>query len=180
MTNARIAAGRRIQQFSGITLALVLALSAPAQAADEAARQAAAELMALTNVEQTLGMVRQQIDETMAAQLKAMDVPAHLQSKVDAYQKKVSSLVSKEMSFASMKADYVDAYVTVFTTEELEGLVAFYKTPTGKAFVDKQPQLTQKLIGLAQQRMEKIAPEVQKLNQELVAQMQKEADKAKK
>ncbi len=36
----------------------------------------------------------------------------------------------------------VDIYTSVFTPEELAGLVAFYRTPTGRAFAEKQPALT--------------------------------------
>lgn len=176
MTNAFRAARR-----TAFPLALLLFLGlSPAFAADEKARQAAAELMQLTNVEQTLGLVRDQIEQAMAAQIKTIEVPEKMKKLVTDYQTKVNALVSQEMSFASMKDEYIGAYVSIFTPAELQGLVAFYQTPVGKAFVEKQPQLSQKLITLAQKRMEKIAPDVRKLNDELVAQIKKEAEKEAK
>jgi hypothetical protein len=169
-------AGRIRRQVLSIALlaALIPTAAALAEKPDEAARKEAEELMKLTNVEQTLADVRGQIDEMMAAQLNSLNVPEHLKGKVAAHQKKVSALVAGEMSYPKMREAYIDTYVSTFSAEELSGLVAFYKSPVGKAFVDKQPELMKKIMMLSQERMQKIAPQVQKLNAELVAELQKD------
>ncbi len=53
-----------------------------------------------------------------------------------------------------MKANFIpklvdqmsDAYAKTFTADELRGIIAFYKSPTGEALVQKTPTLLQNLL----------------------------------
>ena len=74
-----------------------------------------------------------------------------------------------EMSFSKMKDLYFESYTSIFTTDELHALVAFYETPAGRAYVEKLPALTKRMMGLAQDRMQKLQPEVKRLNDEFFA-----------
>jgi uncharacterized protein len=51
----------------------------------------------------------------------------------------------------------------VFTLEEVRGLIAFYKTPAGQGFLDKQPLLMQKTMAMAQRRMMDLTPKIQEM-----------------
>ena len=51
-------------------------------------------------------------------------------------------------------------YAETFTQEEVDGLLAFYRSPAGVALLEKMPQVTQKSAAITQQR---IAPLVEKL-----------------
>ena len=44
-----------------------------------------------------------------------------------------------------------------------KGLIAFYKTPAGQAFLDKQPLLMQKTMEMTQKRMMEMTPKVQEM-----------------
>lgn len=148
-------------------------------AADSAsAHELALELMKLTNVEQTLAGMRAQIDDMMAAQLQSLNVPESKKDRVEQHRKKINALVSSEMSYAKMKDAYADLYVSLFSLDDLRGIVAFYGSPAGKAYVQNEPELVKKVMLLAQQRMQKVAPQVQQLNSELLAELKKETPKA--
>jgi hypothetical protein len=41
---------------------------------------------------------------------------------------------------------YVKAYAEVYSAEELRALIAFYKSPSGQAYLDKLPELNRKLL----------------------------------
>ena len=45
---------------------------------------------------------------------------------------------------------YVSVYARIFTTEELQGAIDFYKSPIGQKWVDKQPQVS---IAIMEQTM---------------------------
>lgn len=72
----------------------------------------------------------------------------------------VMEIIMKELSWENIKGDYIELYAEVFTIEELKGLIAFYESPAGQAFVKKQPELNQKSMMLSQKMMMKIMPKL--------------------
>jgi len=71
-----------------------------------------------------------------------------------------------------MRPLYIQIYQETFTQEEIDGLIAFYKSPAGVAFVDKMPVVMQRSMSIMQSR---IAPMMEKMK----AAMQQAADEAK-
>jgi hypothetical protein len=71
--------------------------------------------------------------------------------------------MAQEMAWDNMKDDYITLYAETFTEEELKGLVAFYKTPVGQAFVKKQPEVMKRSMELTQKRMVQWMPKMQEL-----------------
>jgi hypothetical protein len=77
----------------------------------------------------------------------------------------------KEMSWATLRPMYVQIYRDTFTQKEVDGLIAFYKSPTGVAFVDKMPVVMQKSQALMQTRIGPLAESVRAAMQEAVAEV---------
>ncbi|TJZ73208.1 DUF2059 domain-containing protein [Chitiniphilus eburneus] len=77
-----------------------------------------------------------------------------------------------------LKPDYIKLYRDTFTQEEIDGLIAFYKTPAGQALVDKMPLVLQNISGILQSRlvpmMGKVATVVREATEEFNAQQQTE------
>lgn len=69
-------------------------------------------------------------------------------------------MIAAEMSWEKVKADYVTLYAETFTAAELEELLAFYRSPAGKSFVAKQPQLTRKSVEMSQKSMLRLMPKI--------------------
>ena len=59
-----------------------------------------------------------------------------------------------------MKPLYVQLYRDTFEQEEVDGLLAFYASPTGQAFVNKMPMVMQKSMALSQSLMQSIIPKM--------------------
>ncbi len=142
-----------------------------APAAEPDGRKLAEELLTLTNTEKTLAGMRAQIGQMMTAQLKSMDVPADLRDTQAKFQQRILDVVFDELSFEKMKPDYIDVYSSTFTTDELSGLVAFYKSPAGRAFADKLPTLTQRLMEVSQSRIQALGPRIKKMTEDFVAEV---------
>ena len=49
----------------------------------------------------------------------------------------------------------------MFTEEELQGLIDFYKSPVGNKFLEKQPELMAATMNRMQTEMAKIMPKIQ-------------------
>jgi uncharacterized protein len=172
-------------------LALTISLSFIGQvaSAQQDARHALAEeLLNEMNMKATLEKSFDMVKKMMSGQLAkikpqaslAKDDPKAAEAMEKARAKmmdKTMDMISQDMSWDSMKEDYIKIYADTFTEEELQGLIAFYKSPVGKAFIEKQPIVMEQSMKLSQQRLMQVMPKVQALTQEMLKEA-KEAAKA--
>lgn len=122
--------------------------------ADEASRKAKAEeMLRLTNAEQMMRQSLDQIQAMQAAQLVKIPGAANIQDRI-------MQLVKDRMSWEKLRPAFVQLYVDTYTDEELDGIVAFYKSPAGKAFVEKMPVLMDKSMKLTQNMVGDLTPEI--------------------
>ncbi len=82
----------------------------------------------------------------------------------------------EKFSWANMKEMFVDIYAEVFTVEELNDIIAFYKSPQGQKFVEKQPELTRVTMQKMRTVMADVMPEIQKETAKLVEQLKAERE----
>jgi hypothetical protein len=149
----------------------------PIDAAESGKSRAAEELIELTHIEKTVTELRGQMAATIAAQLRSANVPEALREKLARLQQKISDLVFDELSFTKLRPAYVESYAATFTAEELNGLVEFFKTPVGRAYVEKMPLLSKQIMALAQAQFVNIAPRIKTLTDEFVSELKREAAK---
>ncbi len=79
---------------------------------------------------------------------------------------KMMDMISQELSWEKLKDQYIALYADVFTEAELKGLLAFYESPIGQKFVNKQPELTKRSMILTNRIMLKVVPKMQKMIKE--------------
>jgi hypothetical protein len=149
-----------------LLLALVLCLPLAAHA-DEASRHAKAqELLSLLHMDRVMDQMMNNMLEqmsTMTKQLGGNNVKPEDQAKIDDFQKKVFQLVESQMGWKVLEPDYVDIYAKNFTDEQLDAILAFYKSPAGSALVEKLPTLTTQGMQLAQTRMAALQPQLKQM-----------------
>ena len=74
-----------------------------------------------------------------------------------AYADWVANTVAKlkqEMSVENLQAIYIESYRKVLTQQEVDGMIAFYSSETGKAVVAKMPVIMQQIAETMQRRMQ--------------------------
>jgi hypothetical protein len=67
-----------------------------------------------------------------------------------------------EFSWEKMKPFMVSLYSEVFSDQEIDDMIAFYKTPTGQAVMAKTPLIFEKSMQHFQGRMNGLLAELQK------------------
>jgi uncharacterized protein len=77
---------------------------------------------------------------------------------MDTVPARFSALMRAEMTWEKLKPGYVQLYSETFDQEEIDGLVAFYRSPAGQAFVAKMPTVMQKSVVLGQSQMQTLLP----------------------
>ena len=100
--------------------------------------------------------MRQSLERTTAGQPVSPEQRRYL----DAAPAVFANSVREEMSWEKLKPIFIDLYQDNFTQEEIDGMVAFYKSPVGVAFVNKVPAVMQQ----AQLRMQvRLQPMLEKM-----------------
>lgn len=85
----------------------------------------------------------------------------------DEASQKIMEFVVKKMGWDSMKADFVKLYDDTYTEDEISGLLLFYQSPPGQAFLAKSPSLVNSTVSLVQMRMAELKPELDKMIKEM-------------
>lgn len=144
---------------------ILIALAALAHPAAVCAspEKLAEELITLMKVDETIKQGMEMSRKAMMMQTQQlagrMSDPAQLE-KIRAHQDKVMDLIESEMSWDRIKGQYVELYAAIFTESELQGLIEFYRSPVGQAFIRKQPELMQRSMDLNQRMMMQLQPKL--------------------
>lgn len=117
-----------------ISLAIVCLMSSTAWAATNSHRQAAEELLKVSDLKNTMDRMIVQMVE-LQLQQKPVMVP---------YRDVMLQFFNKYLSYGSIKYDFIDIYTEEFSEKELREIIRFYKTPVGKKTITKLPILMQK------------------------------------
>ncbi len=128
------------------TLLATLALAAlPAAQAQPAAdgRRIAGEIVEISMGDSLFQGMRSNMGNMMAGLPKQMGLNDKLNPKQQAIMERFmretfDNVLSPEF-LTSVRAAYADAFATVYSVEELQGMLDFYKSPTGVAMVRKMP-----------------------------------------
>jgi hypothetical protein len=135
----------------------VLAVTSPVVLADQKThRKVAEELL------KTMGVDKQV--ETAIAQM--LDLQIKNNPKLVPFRDTFKKFFTKHMSWESLKEDLVTIYVDAFTEEELNGILAFYRTPVGRKMVEKMPDLMSKGMQLGVRRVQENQEELRRMIQD--------------
>ena len=129
--------------------------------------EAAIELMEITRMD---GMVEQTTDMMIAsfANLsRQMGISNAEQPIFDRYNARVIALIESRMSWDQMEPGMVDAYVQVFSEDEIDQMIEFYASPVGQKMIASQPELMQKAAAMSQDMLKDVMPELQQIQREM-------------
>lgn len=133
------------------------------------------ELLQVTESEQMMdhmnaqmqNIISQSIQQVQQQQGQALsDVQVEV---VHKYSKKMADVMSKGMKWSDLEPAMVKIYQDNFTQEDINGLIAFYKTPLGKTTIEKMPVVMQQSMAVGQDAMMKVTPELTEVMKEFVS-----------
>src|SRR6185312_907620 len=157
---------------SAAVSALVFALALPTIArADEASqRTKAEELMTLLNTQkvtqQIADTITKQVDEA-ADRAAGADATPEQKAKVEDFKKTAAQVIDAKLGWVAMKPTVTDLYMKSFTEDQLDSIIAFYKTPAGAALLEKLPQINSQFGQIGNSRVADMRSELQKDFQDL-------------
>ena len=157
-------------------LVLLFALVASNVVAAPASTASVEKLFVLMKTESLVngmqGNMEQMMRQGMKQAVQGKELSAEQQRVLDAVPAKFTALMREELDWAKLKPQYMQIYLDTFDQSEIDGLLAFYASPAGQAFVDKMPIVIQRSIALSQSMMQSLMPKMMATIREATAEAQ--------
>ena len=131
-------------------------------------------MLALLHLDALMTQVMDGVMKQTTAMMKQMggdSISPEMQAQFDEFQKKTRVLVDAQMGWKVMEPTYIDLYAKTFTDEELDAIIAFYKSPAGASMVAKTPMLTAEAQKISQEKMLALQPQLTQLIQDFIRQV---------
>jgi hypothetical protein len=170
--------------FTLVLLLSPLAHTANAQTEtiDASKRAKAEQLFTIMHMDQTYGQLMTQLTsqtDQMIQQLLPQDTMTDEQRvKLADFKMKVNEMVSSMMSWDSLKPDYIKLYADTYSETELDGIIAFYRSPVGEKMLEKTPELLKASSTIAMSHMGLVEPKLHQMMNDFEQQMKEPAGKS--
>ena len=154
-----------------VTLMVVLAVAPGKARADEASKEAKVkELFAVMHMERNLDEMMQ----SMRIQVKMVAENGEGSRPMTPAQKKIEQnfinnalqVVNQSFSWPVLEPAYIKLYMGTYTESELDGMLAFYKSPAGQAMLNNDSHLKAGVMQIVHSHMGDFESKMQALQQQ--------------
>ena len=115
--------------------------------------------------------------QTMQQVAQGQQLSPKIQKDIEKRHNETMAAVKELLDWNKLEPMYVRVYQKSFTQQEVDGMIAFYRTPTGQAVLNKMPVVLQNTMAEVQQMMQPMVQRMQRMQQEVVAEIQAEKNK---
>lgn len=133
------------------------------------------QLLELTQPQRSLEVMRAQIDRAFEDSYKAglgdTQLTPRQQEIVDHYRAQMTEVMNEQLDWKALEPVILDVYGRTFTQAEINDIAAFYRTPSGRALLEKMPRMMQSTMEAMQQRTRTLVPRLQALTQEMATKL---------
>jgi uncharacterized protein len=151
-------------------------LAAPAIANDGPPSDASIQqLLDLTNVRQLLDGMKGQVDNMMATAVRnaqqGQPLTPERQAVIDRMKSRMAGVVGEVLSWETLEPIYVRTYRASLTQDELDGMIAFYSSAAGQAFIKKMPLIMKNVMGEMQEVMKPMQAKMAEIQQQAIQEL---------
>jgi uncharacterized protein len=170
-----------IQFLRGLLAASLLALSANALADAPPSEASIRDLLAATEarnlIQDMSGQIDKMMEQSMGEALKGKSVGAEEEKVLKKARERMAAVVKDLISWESMEPFYIKVYQDSFSQDEVNAMLAFYRSDAGKAVTRKLPQVMRSAIAEMQKRIPQMMVRMKEAQDEMVLELK--AAKAK-
>jgi uncharacterized protein len=156
-----------------LCIALAAALLAIPAFADEPAKPTEESIKKLFEVAHTSSLIdtmMNQVQSTTKANMSrafaGKELNEQQQQILSDSQTRIFDVVRQELNWKEIEPGMIEVYRDTFTQKEVDGMMKFYSSPTGKAVLDKMPQTMTAMMTRMQARMQNIVPKLQEIQRD--------------
>ena len=155
-----------------VTVAL-LSFTTIARADDASKHAKARELLRLTYMEDRMEQKKAaailQMQSVAIQELVKLGHGKDKEKATSDLKQQLDAVVSSRYDWSKWEPAYEQVYVDVYTEQELDGIIAFYQSPVGQAFLSKTPQTTSEILDFANQQLDLMVPQIRQIIHDYVS-----------
>lgn len=155
---------------------MVLALTCSTARADEASKRVKAQQLFMLlhmdqMMDQLLSGVHKQVQQITESMPGADQATPEQKKQIADFQQRVLKLVNEKLGWKALEPDFINLYASTYTEQELDGIIAFYKSPVGQKMLEKTPELMTKSTEITQQKMREVQPQLNQMVEDFMKSM---------
>ena len=147
----------------------------PSTAASQPSEASIKQLLEVAQARKLVDSVMAQMDtlmlQTIQQATQGKEVPPKVQKEIDQQQAEVTRLMKELLDWSKLEPMYVRIYQKTFSQPEVDGMIAFYQTPAGRAVIAKMPAAMQNTMDEMQQMMLPVMQKMQRMQQDVATEM---------
>jgi len=164
--------------FQRFLIILVLSCSATFGQSTVPSEASIKELLELTQqsrkvTDSVTAQINQLMNSAIEQVTKGEKLPPNAQNRVDQDKSEIAKMMHDILDYDKVLPMDVRIYQKSFTQAEVDGLVAFYKTPAGQALISKMPVVVENTFAEMRTMITPITQRIQQMQQSLMVEMQK-------
>ena len=125
-------------------------------------------------IDSVMAQMENLMQQAIAQATRGQPIPAKVQKDIDQRRAELVTMMKELLDWKKLEPMYVRIYQKTFTQQEVDGMIAFYKTPAGQAVINKMPSAMQNTIDEMQGLMGPVMQKMQQMQQDVVAAMKAE------
>lgn len=129
--------------------------------------EALQELSALMKMDKLVDSMYSQIEVMLQNMSTNMGVKPDEQTIFDEYYSKMVLVMKQEMSWEKFEKPLLGIYAKHFSAQEIQDMITFYKSQTGKKSIEKMPELMQESMILGQKMVQAVLPKIDEISKQL-------------
>jgi hypothetical protein len=151
---------------SAIFLALAFSLPLAARADDASRLAKAEEMIALAHVDRLTNQVMDTLLQQTTAittQQSGGSLTPEKKAALDDFQKKLIAVIEPQIGWKAVAPALAGIYAKTFTEDQMDAIIAFYKSPAGAALMDNMPEINKQANEVMQARILALQPQVRQM-----------------
>ena len=112
------------------------------------------------------------LKNSLQAATQGQKVTPQIQKEIDQIEQEMTSEMKDVLTWSKLEAMYIRVYQKSFSAQEVDGLIAFYRTPTGQALLTKMPIVLQNSMNEVQQMIMPMVQRMQQKQQQIATELQ--------
>ena len=165
---------KRLFGFALIQCCLVLPICSAADAppSESSIKQLLEVSHVRTLVDSMVGQMDGIMKNAMAQATRGQQPTADMQKEIDQAESEVKSEMKSVLDWSKLEPRYVRIYQKSFNQQEIDGMIAFYKTPTGQAVLNKMPLVLENTMTEVQQMLQPMMQHLQEKQHDIAVKVQ--------
>jgi formylglycine-generating enzyme required for sulfatase activity len=112
-------------------------------------------------------MMRQSMQQVM----KGKSLTPEQQRFLDGFPAKLTELMKAELNWDKLRPQIIEIYRDSYDQEEVDGMIAFYRSKAGQSFLTKMPVVVQKTMAITLSQMQTIMPKLKAIAEQFAKDM---------